>query len=877
MYLANTTPLSANALAEFERVVQQTADTVVITGREGIIQYVNPAFEELTGYTAVEAVGQTPALLKSGWHDADFIRDLWQTILRGDVFRAEFANRRKDGRIYYQLETISPICDEAGEITHFVSTGRDITGRKEREEELRRRNDELVAISAISVHINQATSLKELCDAALDQAAACFAADGAECYLLNQTGQIAFFGQRGLSAEFVAKRHLDNNRVCDLNIVTEAIKLRQPIAVTDLQPNHPCNCAVLAAAHGYQSGLFIPLVGREGALGTLVLYSREQRVYVEREIALAATIGQQMGLAVERMQLFTVEQNLRRLTQALQQAGTAVSATLDLSEVLKRILTELGCVIPCDSASVILLEEDDMLRVAAGQNLPDNVIDKMRFSSESSLPQQLRQTGQPLILVDAQRDARFENWADTTYIHGWMGLPLMARGQFIGYITVDSQTPGVYTQAQAELAMSFAAQAALAVENAQLHQNLQRQIEIMGETRERLVQSEKLAAIGELVAGVAHELNNPLSSVILYAQLIQRRNGELTPRLLEDLDVIVAQAHRASGIVRGLLDFARQRPPARKMSQIADVINSALNLVAYDLRNNNIFWETQFLPDLPLTMADPHQLQQVFVNLLSNTCQAIGATQREGHLSIRLETGASIFMGEASSGRPVIRAILQDDGPGIPPHLLTRIFDPFFTTKPPGEGTGLGLSVCHGIVNEHGGHIWATSVAGRGATFYVEIPLVAERKPAVVAPPTVSPPAPPPMDDDLHRSLRRILIIDDEPSLRQIIARSLKRENFDVDAVSNGETGLALLNRGNYDLILCDVRMPGLSGPDFYREVVELHPTMLGRIVFITGDTISPATRRFLEETKARWLTKPFELTDLMALVQNWSGERRPF
>ena len=736
MYLVNTTPLSANALAEFERVVQQTADTVVITDREGVIQYVNPAFEELTGYTAVEAVGRTPALLKSGQHDADFMRDLWQTILRGEVFRAEFANRRKDGRICYQFETISPICDEAGEITHFVSTGRDITGRKEREEELRRRNDEQVAISAISVLINQATSLEELFDAALDQAVACFVADSAECYLLNQTGQLAFFGQRGLSAEFAAERRLDNNHVCDLNIVTEAIKLWQPIAVTDLQPNQPCNCAALATAHGYQSGLFMPLVGREGALGTLVLYSREQRVYVEREIALAATIGQQMGLAVERMQLFTAEQNLRRLTQALQQAGTAVSATLDLSEVLKRILTELGRVIPYDSASVILLEEDG-LRVAAGQNLPDNVIDKMRFSSESPMPRQLRQTGQPLILVDAQRDACFENWVDTTYIHGWMGLPLMAQGQFIGYITVDSRTPGVYTQAQAELAMSFAAQAALAVENARLHQNLQQQVNFMREMQERLVQSEKLAAIGELVAGVAHELNNPLSSIILYAQLIQRRNGELPPRLIEDLNVIVAQARRSSGIVRGLLDFARQRPSERNPTQIADVISSALNLVAYDLRNNNILWETQFQPDLPMTAADPHQLQQLFVNLINNACQAMSAAQKEGNLFIRLETGPSTFMGQQSGARSMIRAILRDDGPGIPPHLVSRIFDPFFTTKPPGEGTGLGLSVCHGIVNDHEGHIWAESKPGKGATFFVEIPLVALQ----TASPTKLPPA----------------------------------------------------------------------------------------------------------------------------------------
>jgi len=379
----------------------------------------------------------------------------------------------------------------------------------------------------------------------------------------------------------------------------------------------------------------------------------------------------------------------------------------------------------------------------------------------------------------------------------------------------------------------------------------------------RLVQSEKLAAIGELVAGVAHELNNPLTSIIGYAQLMQV--GQMSEQARQDMAKIVAQSRRAAGIVRSLLDFARQRPSERRLVQVNDVLSSTLELLTYELRTHNIEWAIRFSPDLPLILADPYQLQRVFVNLVHNARQAMGETRGSGHLTLTTESGPSIFVNGQREAAPVIRVIVRDDGPGIPSELLSRIFDPFFTTKPPGEGTGLGLSVCHGIVSEHGGHIWAES-GPEGATFFVELPAATpEGSPPIEA---GNPPSEPAADKEKPSpASAHILMIDDEVDLLTALTLALRHEGYRVDPVSDGKTALARLTETRYDLILCDVRIPGLDGPEIYRQAKANHPDMGKRIIFITGDTVSAATRRFLEESGAPYLDKPFELADLIEKV----------
>jgi len=227
---------------------------------------------------------------------------------------------------------------------------------------------------------------------------------------------------------------------------------------------------------------------------------------------------------------------------------------------------------------------------------------------------------------------------------------------------------------------------------------------------EQLMLTHRLASIGELVSGVAHELNNPLTSVIGFSQLLMER--EIADDIREDLSLVYSEARRAAGIVKNLLTFARKHPPVKRLTRINNVIEDVLNLRAYWQRVNNIEVRRQLAPDLPEIMVDSVQMQQVFLNITVNAEYFMIQAHNRGTLTITTEKVGN-----------VIRISFGDDGPGIARKNLTRIFDPFFTTKGVGKGTGLGLSICHGIVAEHGGRIYARSQWGEGATFIVELPI----------------------------------------------------------------------------------------------------------------------------------------------------------
>ena len=345
---------------------------------------------------------------------------------------------------------------------------------------------------------------------------------------------------------------------------------------------------------------------------------------------------------------------------------------------------------------------------------------------------------------------------------------------------------------------------------------------------------------------------------MLYSQLLQKK--EVNDETHHDVEQIVLQSRRASNIVRSLLDFARQRPTERVRTQLNQVIKSAITLLDYELRTHNIIVALE-LAELPLTQADPHQLQQVFVNLINNGLQAMYQAHGGGHLLITTVYCSEQF---CEIGESCIRILVQDDGPGVPSGIKLRIFDPFFTTKAPGEGTGLGLSVCHGIVSEHDGYIWVEDSPAGGATFVVELPVMAlpGLETEVTVPETGSAAASP--------GNSTILIIDDEQSISLILARILRRQGYRVDIAHDGQMGLTLMNEKSYQLILCDLWMPGMSGIDFYQIMVQRYPHMARHIIFTTGDTIASATSAYLNDRDLSYLTKPFELDDLLKAVARY-------
>jgi len=382
---------------------------------------------------------------------------------------------------------------------------------------------------------------------------------------------------------------------------------------------------------------------------------------------------------------------------------------------------------------------------------------------------------------------------------------------------------------------------------------LERAMQQVRTTQEQLVQSEKLSAVGQFVAGVAHELNNPLTAVVGFSELLQSMPGDAKTH--EHLDRIAKSAHRCHKIVHSLLSFARQHPPERKLVDLHVIIEEVFEIMAYDLRTSDVTIVREFAPELPRVMADAHQLQQIFVNILGNARQAMEAFQREGRITVRTRRMGGMVTVE-----------FQDNGPGIKPEHLARIFDPFFTTKPVGKGTGLGLSLCYGLMQEHGGKISARSDPGQGAAFVIELP-VAQQAPAPALLFARGGSAAPFAAEGKAPSGKAILVIDDEAWILELAAELLRREGHAVETAQGGQQALERLGRQRFDVIVSDWKMPGLNGVRLYEHLRATDAAAAQRVLFMTGDTVSDAFQEFLRTNQLTCLAKPFATGEFRAAV----------
>jgi len=361
--------------------------------------------------------------------------------------------------------------------------------------------------------------------------------------------------------------------------------------------------------------------------------------------------------------------------------------------------------------------------------------------------------------------------------------------------------------------------------------------------QEQLIQSEKMSAIGQLIAGIAHDLNNPLASVVGFSDFLAEAG--VPASLEEPLQVIRQEAERAATIVKNLLSFARSQEGERARQPIQQLLDSTLVLLRNQLMAHKVEATLDVEPGLPEVEVNANQIKQVFVNLINNACQAIASDAPSGRIWIT-----------ARRVQDLIAVSVTDSGPGIPEDVAARVFEPFFTTKPEGEGTGLGLSICQGILKEHGGRITLESRPGSGATFTVELPVGV---PAARAEPA---PAPRGESKPLH-----ILVVDDEPHILHYMRATLESWGHTVEVASDGAYALERALAGPFDVIICDLRMPHLSGRDMYMKLARQDPRVAERIIFATGDTVRGDTLQFLDGLGRPYLHKPFTLAELRAAL----------
>jgi len=393
-----------------------------------------------------------------------------------------------------------------------------------------------------------------------------------------------------------------------------------------------------------------------------------------------------------------------------------VSRSLDVEQVLKTALDSLTQVTGHEIASLHVLSEDGTrLRLRSERGMSAH----LREVNETlpvgvGLIGKVAATGETVLLESAADDPHLfppaKSAVRTDHIRGFVCVPIRSRGRILGTLSLGRQTPDRFNELEVALLEATGHQIGIALDNAKLYSESQRQLEELKLTQAQLIRAEKLSAVGELASGVAHEINNPLTTILGQSHLLLA-SGDVKEAARDRLNIIAEETSRAARIVQNLLMFARHYTPERRPCSLADQVRRVLELKAYQLRQDDVEIRTEFKP-CPPVYADEHQIQQVLLNLVQNAHQAMAKQAPPLILTVRV---APVDGGA--------RIEVLDTGPGIPPDVLPKIFDPFFTTKPPGDGSGLGLSVSYGIISEHSGRLWGENRPDGGAAFIVELPV----------------------------------------------------------------------------------------------------------------------------------------------------------
>jgi PAS domain S-box-containing protein len=563
----------------------------------------------------------------------------------------------------------------------------------------------------------------------------------------------------------------------------------------------------------------------------------------------AGKIERYQGFLLDVTEKKRAEDEIRRRNlelHALNAIAVIATQSFDLDEILNLTLRQLVSLFGAETGSVYLSDDGSptLRRRAAWGHRNETAV---RSASVTTLPSEFWD-----MLVHSHREVITQEDLSslppvaTEFVHAeglrsWMWVILWSQEQPMGVLGVSSREEREFTPTDEKLLIAIGRQLATTIDKIRLYEETTRAYDDLRRTQEQLLQSEKMSAIGQLIAGVAHELNNPLTAILGYAQLLE--SEALDERSLDFVRKLLKQAQRTHRLVQNLLSFARQRTPQKIPVDIRRVVDDTLALREYDFKRGNIAVQRDIAEELPAVTADPHQLEQVFLNIINNAVDAMLEMERGGALFVRV-----------SAENAEVCVEFRDTGPGITDPK--RIFDPFYTTKPVGKGTGLGLSICYGILKEHGGEIEARNVPEGGAALLVRLP--AAGKPEVA-----HAPAPPPARQLALQG--RLLLVEDEEAVLEFEREVLVGAGADVAAASDPEQARVLLNSAPFDALILNGSMPnGWKAVEMYDWLAEHHPAMLRRLLF-TFSTLDGPTQTFLDRKRIPYLVKPFEVADLIS------------
>jgi two-component system NtrC family sensor kinase len=625
-----------------------------------------------------------------------------------------------------------------------------------------------------------------------------------------------------------------------------AVARRQPVWTANLQVDHgipfPDPVRARMRNDGLQAVIAIPvLVHGDEVFGALAVFFRSEREFGEADVELLAAFGAQASVAIENARAFERLALKAKDDELLQDFSQRLMAATDERQILEDAVRTTHDLVHAECVGAFMLDaKANHLRLEAGVGWQPGTVGTVTIlPSNDSFAGYTFIHKEVIQVEDLAREERFR-MPPHLLAHGiraGIDVPLGVREQPIGVFAAYYQAPHRFSDEEKRVLMSLAHQTALALDKVRLYAELQTNLQRLKETQAQLIQADKLKALGTLLSGMAHELNNPLSTIQLSIQLMKRQHVLPEP-IRNRLDIVEEECERAARIIRELLVFARRKPPERGRVDLNDVIRATLNLQAPEFDLKKIRAVTELAP-LPAIWADAHQLQQVLLNLFANAADAMKTARGAGVLTVRsrgLDGGVMVEV--------------EDDGPGISPENLSRVFDPFFTTKGVGEGTGLGLSLSIGIVEAHGGSLRVENVLGGGARFTLTLPL---GEGVEVAEPVEALPG-------ASARRARILVIEDETPLRTILTEIFTGLGHQVDQAESGQAAMRRLEQESYDLITLDLKLPDTDGKTIWTWLRARDPGLAARVIFMTGDTMSSETQKFLQDAARPVLSKPLAI-----------------
>jgi PAS domain S-box-containing protein len=769
------------------------ASAIVITDRAGLVQWVNPAFSDLTGYTAAEAVGRNPRDLKSGRHEEAFYKKLWDTILAGQVWRGEIVNRRKDGSLYTEEQTITPLRDPQGEISHFISVRHDITQRKRGEEAFRQRAHLSALGAAVGLALADSDTLAHALQRCAEALVAHLGAALARIWTLDEReGLLELEASAGLYTHLNGvhgrvplgqfkigriardrKPHLTNTVIGDSEVSDQEWAVREGM--------------VAFAGH--------PLIVDDRVVGVMAIFARHP--ISDSVISALTSVADHVALGIERHRsadaLRTAEERMRFV---LKNADVGIwdmdytTGVLRWSESIEAHYgLQPGTFAGTFEAFVALVHPDDLAP------LLETIGKAMKSGADFSVQNR-------------------SIWPDGTirWLKGTGRILLGADGEPVRGVGISLDVTG--------------------------HRVLEAQYQ----------QAQKMEAVGRLAGGVAHDFNNLLTVILGYCELLL---NDFKPGDAHQADIAEIQkaGARASGLTRQLLAFSRK--------QIIEPALLDLNAIATDMRvmlgrliGEDVRIVLVLRPGLAAIKADRGQLEQILMNLAVNARDAMphGGTLTIETANVELDEHYSNTHLDVAPGA-YVALTMTDTGTGMTPEVQARLFEPFFTTKEPGKGTGLGMATVYGIVRQAGGTVGVYTEVGRGTSFKVYLPR-ADAAGAVADTPAPQAARP-------RTGTQTVLVVEDEAGLRELAKRLLQRQGYTVLVAGDAEEAVRLFDRNpSIDVLLTDVVMPGASGPELTRQLVEQRPTL--RVIYMSGYTEDSIAHHGVLKPGIAFLHKPF-------------------